>query len=409
MWLLYYTFVYAFVLGIRISSWWNKKSKQWLAGRKDWKSTVANLSNKSRPRIWFHVSSLGEFEQAKPVIEKIKSTHADIDIILTFFSPSGFLARSAYPHANVLYLPADLPGVAFNWIRLIQPDMGVFVKYDLWPGYLRAMHELHLPCILISANWQRDQSFGSWTVPLNKTYLKNFKRIFFQRNSGLDFFKSRGFHNLEHAGDTRIDRSLQLPLEMNDRIPTFLSQCRFDLVAGSTWEKDEEIIIPAIRELGLRTIIAPHDTSKNNIDRLRQKLDLPHSLLSQLNESMNIENILIVDSIGLLSVLYGLGDIAYVGGGFGKGIHNTLEPMAHGVPVIFGPGYLNFPEAVDMVSARSGWSIPNKEELIRILQHLGDKGRRDEAGAKNLKYLHDNAGATEKVTKFILESIPYQS
>ena len=408
MWFLYHAFVYAFVLGIRISSIWNEKSRQWLAGRKDWKSTVATLGKKKQPRIWFHVSSLGEFEQAKPVIEKIKASRADIEIILTFFSPSGFLTRKSYPLANVLYLPADLPGVAKKWISLIQPDMGVFVKYDLWPGYLRAMHELNIPCILISANWLPDKAFGSWSVPLNKPFLKKFRRIFFQRNTDLDFFKKLGFHNLEHAGDTRIDRALHLPSEMNDRIPSELKNQRFDLVAGSTWEKDEELVIHAIKKLGLRAIIAPHDTSKKNIDRLLQNLEFPYTLLSQITSSKHSEDILIVDSVGLLSVLYGLGDIAYVGGGFGKGIHNTLEPMSHGIPVIFGPGFSKFPEAVDMVEVKSGWSVSNKEDFIRTLQILGSKAPRETAGLENFKYLQVNSGATDKVTKYILESIPYQ-
>ncbi len=324
MWPLYYAGMYLLVLGIRFSALWNPKSKQWAQGRKRWRSNLKTLGTKSSTRIWFHVSSLGEFEQARPVIEKIKKEKPEIEIILSFFSPSGYTMKLYYTHARVVYLPPDLPGNADLWIQYVKPDLAVFVKYDLWPGYLKSLLKYKIPTILISANWTPNNIMSSWSFPLTQSLLKRINKIFLQRGSHLDYFLKKGFRNIDVGGDTRIDRSIALPLEVAEQIPrNIIEAAPFDLVAGSTWPHDEELIIHAIQTLSLRAIIAPHDITSINIQRLKKRLPVPYQLLSQLKQNAFYSQVLVVDSIGLLSVLYSAGAIAYVGGGFGKSIHNT--------------------------------------------------------------------------------------
>jgi 3-deoxy-D-manno-octulosonic-acid transferase len=408
MWLLYYSGMYMVVLVIRVTALWNPKSKTWINGRKNWESKLQDIPQKSEYRIWFHVSSLGEFEQAKPVIERIKDLRPGTEIILSFFSPSGYEQKREYKFATVLYLPADLPGNATKWLRLIDPDLAVFVKYDLWPGYLKALSKHRISALLISANWIPGSGFSSWSNPLTHALLKDFKIIFLQRGDHLDLFKRKGFHNTTVAGDTRIDRVLSLPEEAGKIIPGVLSGAgTFDLIAGSTWPADENKLIEVIHNLNLKAIIAPHDISDSNIERLLKKIPVPAIKLSKL-ESISPEiKVIVIDSIGLLSALYACGRIAYVGGGFGSGIHNILEPMAHGRPVIFGPHYEKFPEAVDMVAMQGAWSVHNKKDLVSIISFLKEPGRAESAGSKGKTYLEEHSGATNSVSDYILKSIPY--
>ncbi len=408
MWPLYYSIMYLFVLGIRISALWNPKSKQWIQGRKNWLSNINQLPGKSEYRIWFHVASLGEFEQARPVIEKIKEVRPGTEIILSFFSPSGYEHKKDYSIASVLYLPADLPGNAQKWLKVIQPDFAVFVKYDLWPGYLKALSVLGIPAILFSANWIPSNRFDSWSNPLTKNLLKKFKYIFLQRSTHVNLFRRMGFNNIGVAGDTRIDRSLKLPMEVAERIPEILTSLgKFDLVAGSTWPADEELLIEVINTLDLKAIIAPHDVSESNINRLLKKSEGSSIRLSELSSNHHDSKIVIIDTIGILSVLYSLGQIAYIGGGFGKGIHNTLEPMAHAKPVIFGPHYHKFPEAVDMVNLKAAFSVRSVLDLLTKVKELRKPGFAESAGSTCRQYLDENAGATSIVTDYILKSIPY--
>lgn len=408
-WILYYILMYLFVGLIRISSLWSEKSRNWIAGRKQWKSKL-DLRLKTGPRIWFHVSSLGEFEQARPVIEKLKDRDKDIEIILTFFSPSGYLIRSGYPLATVRYLPPDLPGHATRWIAAVQPDLAVFVKYDLWPGYLRALDQNQIPAILFSAHWSPGSWFASHNISPTKGLLKKFKRIFLQQGDDLTYFHKKGFGNLSVAGDTRIDRSLELPNEVFKRVPISLSDSpRFDLVAGSTWPADEKIIREAIVHLNLRAILAPHDVSEANITRLEALFPFPVTRLSRFKESGINPAVVIVDSIGVLNVLYALGRIAYVGGGLGAGIHNTLEPMAHAKPILFGPAYDQFPEAMEMVRVKSAIPVRNARELIDAIIHFQQPGEAEKAGQTAYQYLMNNSGASDKVTNYIMESIPYSA
>jgi len=392
-------------LGIRISAAWNPKAANWITGRKNWKTHINTIPEKQSVRIWFHVSSLGEFEQARPVIEELKKSKPEADIILTFFSPSGYEIRKNYALAKVFYLPVDLPGNAKYWIKQVKPDLAVFVKYDLWPGYLLALVKHKIPFLLISAHF-RPGTLSSWSIPPTSYLLKKAKAIFLQNEEWMGKVKQKGFHNIHVAGDTRIDRTLSLVQETNDRLPQQLHDLRpFDLVAGSTWKEDEELLIPIIEQLNLKVILAPHDVSESNVARLMQHISLPATRISKITGANDKTRIIIVDNIGMLAYLYSLGKIAYIGGGFGKGIHNTLEPAAHRVPVIFGPKYSAFPEAVDMVRSGAAISIHDQLELQNAIQHyLKDSGH---FGNLAFSYLEKHKGATQIITAYIRESIPF--
>ena len=399
--------MYLFLAGIHVWSLWNNKADQWVSGRKNWVRQLQQLPAKKNQRIWFHVSSLGEFEQARPVIEKLKEKKPELEIILTFFSPSGYNIRSTYSKASVFYLPADIPGNAAKWIDIVKPDFAVFVKYDLWPGYLRQLAERNIPAVLISAHWKRSQMFTSWNMPPTRALLHSFRQIFLQQPDDVYFFRGKGFQNLSVAGDTRIDRSLQLPMEAASKIPDTLKALPpFDLVAGSTWPPDEKRLSEAIQQLNLSLLIAPHDTSEETIERLMTTFPFQVMRLSSYKAGDPIPNVMIVDSIGLLAYLYSLGKIAYVGGGFGAGIHNTLEPMAHSKPLIFGPAFEKFPEAVSMIKEKAAFPINTTDELIQALNYFNQSVHAERAGKIAYQYLVDHQGASDQVVNYIVGSIP---
>lgn len=413
IWFFYYLLIYLFAGGMRMLAIWNPKARLWVNGRKNWQSQLENLPQKSHHRIWFHVSSLGEFEQARPVIEKLKASTKELEVILTFFSPSGFTIRSDYSLARVFYLPADLPGHADTWLSMVEPDLAVFVKYDLWPGFLKSLKKRNIPAILFSAHWVRGQTFASYNLPPTRSLLFGFNQIFLQHGKDLEYFRRKGFSNISVAGDTRIDRCLVLPKESMAKIPeSLLALAPFDLVAGSTWPPDEKLLIELRNQLSIRILIAPHDVSKENIDRLFKVFQLKSIeavRFSDLDTQSLIPDVVVIDSIGMLAYLYSLGHVAYIGGGFGSGIHNILEPMAHGKPVIFGPAYKRFPEAQAMVEAHAGIPIRNGQDLTKALNHFKVAENREKAGKDALQYLQKQKGASDKVFNYIMESIPFGS
>ncbi len=391
---------------IRLAAFWNPAARLWVDGRRDWQASLARFPKKKGKRIWFHVASLGEFEQARAVIEGLRQKRPDIDIFLTFFSPSGYAQRKDYPHAHVHYLPADVPGNAGRWIDGLAPDMAVFVKYDLWPGYVHTLVDRHIPTLLIAAHWTPDQRIASWSNPLVRHWLKRFDKIFLQRGDHLEAFRARGYHNLAVAGDTRVDRCLQLPDESSTRLPQSVRDIgRLDLVAGSTWGPDEELLFAATRDRPGRYAIVPHDVSGAHLDKIMALAPGECVRLSAWQPEMPFKYLLI-DRIGLLAHLYALADAAYVGGGFGKGIHNTLEPMAFGIPVIVGPRHDRFPEAVDAIRLGGMFAVDDEDSLRNILDRLSERAFRDRAGAAGREYLEAQRGASARLVDYIAESLP---
>ncbi len=350
-----------------------------------------------------HCSSLGEFEQGRPVLELLNNT-GKFYIILTFFSPSGYEIRKNYDGADVVYyLPADTRSNAKQFLALIQPDIALFVKYDLWFNYLKALQERKIPIVLFSALFREGQYFFR---PYGKYFtrvLKGFEQVFVQNEESGALLKRQGFENVRVSGDTRIDRVVKIASE-NKNFPwleRFASGHKL-MVAGSTWKEDEALLLKVFdrkRCENWKLLIAPHDIQNKNIERLVKQIKLPYLRYSELEEEGQLaqSNILIVDNVGMLNQLYRYAYLTYIGGGFGAGIHNTLEPIAFKKPVVFGPKHGRFEEAKALVASGGGFSIKNSEELKKAIDKLSNKEYWQIASDKAYRYIEKNQGASQQV------------
>lgn len=402
--------VFLYNLGIRfylflvyIVSPFNIKAKLWLNGRKNWTAKVKTVLDSSQQTIWVHCSSLGEFEQGRPLIEAIKTKNPQAKIVLTFFSPSGYEVRKNYSGADyVFYLPIDTKWNAKRFIELINPKFAVFVKYEFWYFYLKGLRERNIPTYIISANFRSDQAFfkpyGKWY----REFLKNFDHLFVQNTHSQELLGSIGITNVTVTGDTRFDRVIKVASDAKT-IPFIEQFCATDkvIIAGSTWPKDEEILAEFIRDNHekIKVIIAPHEIDSVHIHNIQKNIPYQSILYTQHQTAdPSSARILIVDTIGLLASIYRYGHIAYIGGGFGVGIHNTLEAATFGIPVIFGPNYQKFQEAKDLISMGAGFSINSSKELSDLLNLLlSNEQMRLTAGDKSKSFVHLNVGATDKI------------
>lgn len=404
------------VLAIRLAALFNTKAQLWVNGRRNWRTRLTiqrPFSNVHHPTsvLWVHAASLGEFEQGRPIIEAFRERFPDWKIVLTFFSPSGYEVRKDYPHADlVFYLPADTRQNARDFLEIIQPDVAIFVKYEFWANYLFELKKRGVTTLLVSALFRRSQPFFKIYGGFWRKMLSCFTHIFVQNESSADLLKSIGFgqeSGLTVAGDTRVDRVLNIAAgaQKNEVVQTFASAAKGPiLVVGSSWEPDESIIFEAIKQPGLgawKLILAPHEPSEVNVTRMMKQAKgvLRYSQASKSPEGTQ----LLIDNIGLLNTLYRYGTVAYIGGGFGKGIHNTLEPAAFGLPIVFGPKYQKFEEARQFVARGGAFSIQNAEELAEILIKLQDPIFYQKASEAVLGYLEESRGATGKVMVFLAE------
>ena len=410
---LYNIFLSAFRAAITISSSWNPKAKKWKEGRKDiFQKMRAALSNNQSPIIWMHCSSVGEFEQGRPIIERIKGQGMGYKIVLTFFSPSGYEANKNYKGADLIfYLPLDSKKNTRQFLDIVQPAFVLWVKYEYWYYYLKEIRNRNINCFLISAVFRKEQSFFKWYGGLQRKMLSFFTHLFVQNEESKQLLKTIGTENCTVSGDTRFDRVTEIAerFEPIPLIEAFIgnSNC---IVAGSTWKEDEEVLKKAfdgINDQNLKLIIAPHEIDDKRIAEL-EKLFPASEKFSQLTGNLQqaiSHNILIIDNIGMLSRLYHYGRITYIGGGFTKdGVHNVLEAAVYGKPVIFGPNYEKYREAVELISSGGGKSFSTAEELKNIFSSLLNKedecNQRSEA-SKN--YVINNKGATAKILQFIQE------
>jgi 3-deoxy-D-manno-octulosonic-acid transferase len=396
--------LYAFI--VRLVSPFNPKAKRMLAGQKQ---TFAVLKEKIDPAsryIWFHAASLGEFEQGRPLMEKIKKEKPEYKILLTFFSPSGYEVRKNYPGADVIcYLPFDLKKNVQQFLDLTHPEIAVFIKYEFWMNYMNGLKSRNIPAYIISAIFRPNQVFFR---PYGKNYrkiLKDYNYFFVQDPESQQLLAQYGIHNACVSGDTRFDRvgeiagqSKELPLI--DRFLHSTDDQNLVFVAGSTWPKDEDLIIPYFNQHpDLKLIIAPHEIDESHIREILSKLQRPAVVYSEATESSVAEaDCLIIDCFGLLSGIYRYGDLAYIGGGFGVGIHNVLEAAVYGMPVLFGPNYQRFKEAKDIITAGGGLSVSNADEFnSRVNELLAYSNLRQDMGEKAGNYVRQNLGATEKI------------
>ncbi len=403
MQIIYNILIRSYYFLVLIVSLFNKKAKLWIQGRRTVWDSLSVTNFYTTKNIWIHAASLGEFEQGRPVIEYLKKNFEEYKIILTFFSPSGYEIRKKYQYADkIVYLPLDTQKNAKRFIKLIKPDMVFFIKYEFWFHYLYELNKQNIKTYLISAIFRDNQIFfkshGSWY----RQVLRFFTHIFVQNKYSLNLLKDIGVNNCTVSGDTRFDRVYELSQNVKKFaiIENFIENKNV-FVCGSTWHKDEELIINFLnkKQRELKTIIAPHEVEIHNIQRLTSLIKVPYIKYSEANEqSIKDKDILIIDNIGILSSLYQYADIAYIGGGFGAGIHNTLEAATFGVPIIFGTNYHNFKEANDLIEIKAAFTVANQQEFDNcILKIIDNENIRTEAGKQAKNYVYENRGATKKI------------
>jgi 3-deoxy-D-manno-octulosonic-acid transferase len=413
---------------IRITALWNPKAKQWVKGRKNiFQQIAGNLGTADHPITWIHCSSLGEFEQGRPVIEKLRSHDPVAKILLTFFSPSGYEIRKNFRGVDwVFYLPMDSRANAKRFINIVRPQLAIFIKYDYWYHYLSECKKRNIPLVMVSAIFRKEQPFFRWYGTLHKQMLKCFSHFFVQDKESLELLNTAGIDNVTISGDTRFDRVAEIAdtFKPIDEIEKFCGHSQV-LVAGSTWPSDEKIIKEATADLpGLKIIIASHEIHEEHLKQLKQVF--PVSVLySQLTcfapLAMTTDSLpaspalspndesqaacLIIDNIGMLSRLYRYATITYVGGGFDKGIHNTLEAAVYGKPVLFGPNYKKFNEAIGLIAAGGGISIGSANDLRAELKDLLTNPKKlDNVSKRSFDFVRLNKGATEKIMNVIQEN-----
>lgn len=411
--LLYNIGIHVYRFLIVISQNFNIKAKLWLKGRKKIFQRVYAEVDPSLPSIWFHFASLGEFEQGRPVLERIKDSYPGHKLIITFFSPSGYELRKNYSKADhIFYLPLDTRKNAARFIELISPSLAIFTKYEYWYHYLNELHTKKVPLIIISGIFRESQAFFKWYGRLNRTMLSFVNHFFVQDQNSKQLLAGIGINNVTVSGDTRFDRVAE-SAENPKRFESINSFCDNSIVfvAGSTWPEDERLIANLFNKYpDWKFIIAPHEIKNEKINALMRMASngqiIRYSELSQ-NLSLIIDKykILVIDNIGMLSSLYQYADISYIGGGFGAGIHNTLEAAAFGVPVIFGPNYDKFLEAKALVQLGAGFSISNASDLNKVILRLENELYRKEAGLIAKQYVQQQKGATEIIMSFVNKTI----
>ncbi|MEX1201899.1 MAG: glycosyltransferase N-terminal domain-containing protein [Ferruginibacter sp.] len=411
---LYSIFLKLFSAGIKIAAFFNPKAQRWIKGRLNWWEQLQTLDRDAeKPTIWMHCASLGEFEQGRPLLEAIRLKYPATCILLTFFSPSGYEVRKNYAGADlVMYLPIDSKENAHQFINYLKPSLVLWVKYEYWYYYLLELKQQKVPVLLISGIFRNSQPFFKAYGQLWKNMLGSFEQLFVQNLYSLTLLKSIGFNNKATVtGDTRFDRVCSIAAEWESLPEPLSSFCNLHpvIVAGSTWEEDEELLIHYSKTYPhIRFVIAPHEVSKERIEDLQEEFPngiLYSNLLTIPTEEIGNRNVLIIDNIGMLSRLYHYAHIAYVGGGFNdSGIHNILEAAVYSKPVIFGPEYDKFAEARDLVEAGAAFSIETALELEALLNELiNNKILWKESSQIAGDYVQQHRGATEKIMQYIQE------
>ena len=410
---LYNIFLLLYSAGISVASLFSEKAKLWKAGRKNIFARLEESIGKSGPVVWMHCASLGEFEQGRPVLESLRKEYPDHKLLLTFFSPSGYEIRKNYNGADwVYYLPLDTPGNVKRFLDIVKPSLAIFVKYEYWYNYLNQLQGRGTPTILISAIFRRDKIFFKWYGGLHRKMLQFFNHIFVQDEESQHLLETiLPQEKVSVAGDTRFDRVAEIAegFKPISPIEKFVDGRKI-LVAGSAWPDDEKKlkIISEKFENKISLIIAPHeitDSHLNFLERLYPNCILYSDLANNANSffKKNDKNVLIINNIGMLSKLYHYADICYIGGGFNKsGIHNTLEAAVYGKPVIFGPNYHKFSEAVALTKNKGGFTYSNENELIEIIDGLLNSNDELEVSGKAAgKFVAENTGATQKILEYI--------
>lgn len=404
--------MYNFIIGlysfiVRLISPFHRKAGKMVQGHKEVYSKLeAEIDSKS-PYLWLHAASLGEFEQGRPIIERIKADYPEYKILLTFFSPSGYEIRKDYKYADIVcYLPFDKKKNVKRFLDLVNPSLVIFIKYEFWYNYISQLHKRGIPTFMVSAIFRGDQIFFRWYGKSYRKILTFYKSICVQDKNSQRLLANIGITNVEVCGDTRFDRVIDIKnaakeLPVADAFSKKRDGSRqLTLVAGSSWPKDEDIFIEYFnKNTNTKLIIAPHEIHESHLTYIENVLKRPSIRYSQANTDMIQDyDCLIIDSFGLLSSLYRYGDIAYIGGGFGIGIHNVLEAAVYGIPVIFGPNFKKFREATQLIEIGGGYSIHDSESFFVLMAELFQyPDVLDSAGNSAGQYVKENAGVVDKV------------
>ncbi len=400
--LLYNLGIFIYTTLIHILSPFNSKASLWTQGRKNWRVRYREVINPRERNIWVHCASLGEFEQGRPVIEKIKSKHPEYKLILTFFSPSGYeIIKGTAAADSIIYLPSDSPANAARFIELVNPEFVIFVKYEFWYNYISVLYRNHIPLYLVSAIFRPGQHFFRWYGSFFRVMLGRFAKIFVQDQTSKDLLNAIGLENIYITGDTRFDRVARITA--NAKEITQIGQFRGGeklFLAGSSWKRDEEIITRYINSFPgkMKWVFAPHEIDNPNIERLEKLLNVKHVRYSRFNSDSADARVMIIDNIGMLSSAYRYAYIAEVGGGFGSGIHNILEPACWGVPVLFGPNYEKYREAVELINENGAITFDSYAKFSDILEKLLDDEMFYLKYSKTAGiYITKNTGATGRI------------
>ena len=398
-----------YILLIKALSPFNKKAALWTKGRRDIFIKLQEKFHKNnREVIWFHCASLGEFEQARTVIEAVKKEYPSYRLLVTFFSPSGYEIRKGYKGADdIFYLPADTKKNAITFLSIVNPKIILFVKYEFWFHYLNESKKRKIPTLLFSAIFRKGQPFFSNYTSFYRNILASFTWLFVQDVTSVELLKTIGFFNASNTGDTRFDRVRQLSeTTMELPIARAFKNSKKTIILGSAWKEDMEVLIPFINQselLDIKFIIAPHEINEIELKSWQQKFIGTSILYSKATEN-NVadKQLLLIDNIGMLSSLYQYGDFAWIGGGFGKGLHNILEAATFGMPIYFGTNYKKFKEAKDLIKEGAAFSIKDSKELSNlILPLLEDEQKRLQLAQITKQFIQNNIGATKTIMDYL--------
>ena len=397
-----------YALLIRLAAPFNEKARLWCEGRKGLAERLKQAVGNAEHIVWIHSSSLGEFEQGRPIVDYIRANYPGYKILLTFFSPSGYEMRKNYPNADyVFYIPADTRRRVRQFLDVVKPELAIFVKNEFWLNMLAELRRRNIRTYIASAIFRRNSIFFHPLGGIWREALRTFETLFVQNEGSKELLAEIGVESVVVAGDTRFDRVIAIADEAKrvEVIEKFKGDKRL-FVAGSTWGPDEEILLPLINENpDIKFVIAPHEMDEERIERLLREVKGGAVRYTQLPDDLAEKQVLVLDTIGLLSRVYGSAEWAYIGGGFGAGIHSTLEAAVYGMPVAFGPKYGKFKEACDLIELGAGLSVENSEELKAWFDELkSDNDYLARLSAIAKVYVGQHRGATEKIIQAIFRN-----
>lgn len=407
---MYNAFISLYYAGVFIASRFNKKVRTMWDGEQQTFSILERKLEKGARYLWFHAASLGEFEQGRPLMERIREEHPEYKIVLTFFSPSGYEVRKNYEGADIIcYLPLDTLRNARRFVEMVRPEKAFFIKYEFWNNYLATLKNAGIPVYSVSSIFREGQAFFRSGASRYARVLTNFAHFFVQNEESKNLLSGIGVNCVDVVGDTRFDRVLQIKAAAKHLpiVEAFVGQngsessCKKVFVAGSSWQPDEEIFIPFFNEhKDWKLIIAPHVIGEDHLKQIIKLLEGRKVVryTQATEENVREADVLIIDCFGLLSSIYHYGEVSYIGGGFGVGIHNTLEAAVWNIPVIFGPNNKKFREAQGLLQSKGGYEITNASDFAGIMnKFISDEATLAEAGNQAGKYVKSLAGATDKI------------